>query len=196
MNKSFLENLSKSELIKLLLKLNAIKPIKIDKSVPKPRRPIPTPRKSVKDMVQQYEDNVISPPPQFRDDYKPIPLPRTKKPLQAPIPTPRTKKPLQAPIPTPRTKKPSEKRTIISQVEKALKGYTKSFDVELRDKKDPLLQLQKSRRAVEYLFNNLLVQTKGFKFVETLQVKFVKYSNDKKNTEKWLFQFNNRFDYQ
>ena len=147
MNKSFLENLPKSKLIKLLLKLNAIKPIKIDTSVPKPRRPAPT--------------------PQFRDDYKPIPAPRTKKPLQAPIPTPRTKK-------------PSEKRTIISQVEKALKGYTKSFDVELRDNKDPLLQLQKSRRAVEYLFNNQLVQTKGFKFVETLQVKFVKHSNDKK----------------
>ena len=189
MNKSFLEKLSKSELIELLLQKNEI----IDD---KPR-PVPTPRKSVKDMVQQYEDNIISPPPEFRDDYKPIPAPRTKKPLQAPIPTPRTKKPLQAPIPTPRTKKPvPEKRTIISQVEKALKGYTQSFDVELRDKKDPLLQLQKSRRAVEYLFNNLLVQTKGFKFVETLQVKFVKHSNDKKNTKKWLFQFNNRFDYQ
>ena len=147
MDKKNLEKLSKSQLIKLVLKVNAIKPIKIDTTVPKPRRPVPTPRKSVKSMVQQYEDNVISPPPQFRDDYKPIPLPRTKKPLQAPIPTPRTKK-------------PSEKRTIISQVEKALKGYTQSFDVELRDKKDPLLQLQKSRRAVEYLFNNLLVQTK------------------------------------
>ena len=123
-------------------------------------------------MVQKYEDNIISPPPEFRDDYKPIPAPRTKKPLKAPIPTPRTKKPSEKPVP--------EKRTIISQVEKALKGYTQSFDVELRDKKDPLLQLQKSRRAVEYLFNNLLVQTKGFKFVETLQVKFVKHSNDKK----------------
>ena len=130
-------------------------------------------------MVQQYEDNIISPPPEFRD--KPIPLARTKKPSQAPIPTPRTKNPLQAPISTPRTKKPvPEKRTIISQVEKALKGYTQSFDVELRDKKDPLLQLQKSRRAIEHLFKNLLVQTKGFKFVETLQVKFVKHSNDKK----------------
>ena len=156
MDKASLEKLSKSELINLVLKQIS----------PKPMRPIPTPRKSVKDMVQQYEDDVISPPPQFRDDYKPIPAPRTKKPLQAPIPTPRTKK-------------PSEKRTIISQVEKALKGFTKSFDVELRDNKDPLLQLQKSRRAVEYLFNNLLVQTKGFKFVETLQVKFVKQSNDK-----------------
>ena len=146
MDKASLEKLSKSELINLVLKQH------------KPK-PVPTPRKSVKSMVQQYEDNVIS--------HKPIPAPRTKKPLQAPIPTPRTKKPIP------------EKRTIISQVEKALKGYTKSFDVELRDNKDPLLQLQKSRRAVEYLFNNLLVQTKGFKFVETLQVKFFKQSNDK-----------------
>ena len=89
------------------------------------------------------------------------------------------KKPSEKPVP--------EKRTIISQVEKALKGYTQSFDVELRDKKDPLLQLQKSRRAVEYLFNNLLVQTKGFKFVETLQVKFVKYSNDKKIQKNGFF---------
>ena len=172
MNNSDLKKLSKSELIKLLLKQNARKPIKIeimdDKPVPKPRRPVPTPRKSVKDMVKEYEDNIISPPPQFRDDHKPIPLPRTKKPSQAPIPAPKTKKPVP------------EKRTIISQFEKALKGFTKSFDVELRDNKDPLLQLQKSRRAVEYLFNNLLVQTKGFKFVETLQVKFIKYSNDKK----------------
>ena len=172
MNNSNLKKLSKSELIKLLLKLTARKPMD-NEPVTKPRRPIPTPRKSVKDLVKEYEDNIISPPPQFRDDHKPIPLPRTKKISQAPIPASRTKKQTsEKPIP--------KKRTIISQVEKALKSYTKSFDVELRDKKDPLLQLQKSRRAVEYLFNNLLVQTKGFKFVETLQVKFVKHSNDKK----------------
>ena len=151
-DKSFLETLSKSDLIKLLLKVNAIKPIKIDTSVPKPKRPASTPHKSVK-------DNTKIPPPKFRDDNKSIPLPKTE---------------------TSKIEQPSEKRTIISQVEKALKGYTKSFDVELRDKKDPLLQLQKSRRAIEYLFNNQLVQTKGFKFVETLQVKFIKYSNDRK----------------
>ena len=121
-------------------------------------------------MVQQYEDNIIIPPPEFRDDYKPIPPPRTKKQLQAPIPTPRTKKLSEKPVP--------EKRTIITQVEKALKGYTQSFEVELRDKQDPLIQLKKSRRAIEYLFKNRLVQIKGFKFVETLQVNFVKYSND------------------
>ena len=186
MDKKNLKKLSKSELINLLLKQRKSKIVVVDDTKPVPttriykpvlarKRPVPTPRKSVKDMVQQYEDNIIIPPPEFRDDHKPIPAPRTKKPSEKPVP---------------------EKRTIISQVEKALKGYTQSFDVELRDKKDPLLQLQKSRRAVEYLFNNLLVQTKGFKFVETLQVKFVKHSNDKKILKKWLFQFNNRFDYQ
>ena len=181
MDKASLKKLSKSQLINLLLKQHKPKIIIVDntKPVPKPRRPVPTPRKSVKDMVQQYEDNIIIPPPEFRDDYKPIPAPRTKKPLQAPIPAPRTKKPSEKPVP--------EKRTIISQVEKALKGYTQSFDVELRDKKDPLVQLQKSRRAVEYLFNNLLVQTKGFKFVETLQVKFIKYSNDEKIQKNGFF---------
>ena len=154
MDKASLKKLSKSELINLLLKQHKPKNIIVDdtKPVPKPRRPVPASRKSVKDMVKEYEDNIIIPPPEFRD--KPIPAPRTKKPLQAPIPAPRTKKQTsEKPVP--------EKRTIISQVKKALKGFTKSFDVELRDNKDPLLQLQKSRRAVEYLFNNLLVQTKG-----------------------------------
>ena len=175
MDKKNLKKLNKSELINLLLKQQKPKIIIVDdtKPSPKPRRPVPTPRKSVKDMVQQYENNIILPPPEFQDGYKPIPLPRTKKPLQTPIPAPRTKKQTsEKPVP--------EKRTIISQVEKALKGYTQSFEVELRNEKDPLVQLQKSRRAVEYLFNNLLVQTKGFKFVETLQVKFVKYSNNNK----------------
>ena len=171
MNKSELKKLSKSELIKLLFKQEKKKPeiIVVDDTKPSPkpserpkknRKPIPTPRKSVKDMVQQYEENIILPPLEFREDYKPIPTPRTKK------------QTLEKPVP--------EKRTIISQVEKALKGYTQSFEVELRDEKDPLVQLQKSRTAIEHLFKNLLIQTKGFKFVETLQVKFVKHSNDKK----------------
>ena len=98
MNNSDLKKLSKSELIKLLLKQNARKPMD-DKLVPKPRRPVPTPRKSVKHMVKEYEDNIILPPPEFGDVYKPIPLPRTKKPLQAPIPTPRTKKPSEKQVP-------------------------------------------------------------------------------------------------
>ena len=108
-NKSDLKKLSKPELIKMLLKLEAkqkkpeiivaddYKPVPIptprtNKPVPaprtyKPRKPIPTPRKSVKEMVQNYEDNIILPPPEFRD--KPVPLPRTKKPItKIPVPLP------------------------------------------------------------------------------------------------------------
>ena len=105
MNKSDLKKLSKSQLIKLLLKQEKKKPkiIMVNaKPSPKPRtvkprRPIPTPRKSVKQMVHDYEENVILPPVEFRDGYKPLPMLRTKK-----------------PVPLPRTK--------IEQTDKALKG--------------------------------------------------------------------------
>ena len=181
MDRANLEKLSKEELINLVLNKEEI----IKKSAPKMiRKQIQTPRKSVRDMIQQYEGNIISPPPEFRDEPIPITPPpefRDKPILISPPPDFRDK-----PIPKPRSQKIAtkvkpvpEKRTIISQVEKALKGFTQSFDVELRNKIDPLSQLQKSRKAIEYLFNNLLIQTKGFKFVETLQVKFIKYSNAK-----------------
>ena len=84
-----LKDMSQSEFIALIMKLNKkskpkivvvddYKPFPKQRTV-KPERPIPTPRKSVKQMVQEYEYNIIPPPPQFRDDYKPVPLPRTKK---------------------------------------------------------------------------------------------------------------------
>ena len=97
MDKASLKKLSKSQLIKLLLKPDK-------KPVQQKRRPIPTPRKSVKEMVKQYEDNIIQPPAEFRDNYKPVPAPRTKKNA--------VKKPVPA------------QRTIIKQTDKALKGYT------------------------------------------------------------------------
>ena len=121
----------------------------------KPRRPIPTPRKSVKQMVQDYEDNIILPPLEFRDDYKPTPKPRTKK-----------------PVPLPRTK--------IEQVAKALKGYTKSFEIGIKNNKDPLEQLQNTRKAVEYHIVKILTSMKGLKFVETLRVTFKKLVKDEK----------------
>ena len=88
MNKHTLANLSKSQLINLLLKQNVeIQKLskKIDNIIPPPvefkdnYKPVPLPRKSVKQMVQDYEDNIILPPMEFRDDYKPIPKQRTKK---------------------------------------------------------------------------------------------------------------------
>ena len=150
MDKASLKKLSKSELIKLLLKLEK-KPVPTPRTY-KPRRPIPTPRKSVKQMVKQYEDNIILPPQEFRDNYKPIPTPRTKK-----------------PVPTP--------RTIIKQTEKALKGFTKSFEIGIRNNKDPLIQMQNTRKAIEQRVITLLNEMKGLKYVETLKVTFNKMSD-------------------
>jgi len=115
MDKRTLSKLTKSQLINLLLKQNMKPQPKNDDNV-KPRRPIPTLQKSVKQMVQDYEDNIILPPPEFRDDYKPVPSPMTK----------------------------------IEQVAKAMRGYTKSFEIGIKNNKDPLAQLQNTRKAIEH----------------------------------------------
>ena len=174
MEKASLEKMSKSELIDLLLEQFSNKQI----------RPIPAPRKSVKSMVQQYEGNISSSPTYL----KPIPAPRTQKSLDAYIPS-KLSQSISAPDDS---KLIPQKRTIITKMQQALEGYTKSFNIELRDNKDPFVQLQKSRKAIEYLFNNQLNIFKGFKYVETLQVKFVKFSNGQK-TEKNGF-FNSKAD--
>ena len=121
MNESSLKKLTKSQLIKLLLQHNEELQL---------RKPIPAPRKSVKQMVQEYEDNIILPP---------TPKPRTKK-----------------PTPLPRTK--------IEEVDKALKGYTKSFEIGIKNNKDPLAQLQNTRKAIEYHIIKILTSMKGLKF--------------------------------
>ena len=155
MDKASLKKLSKSELIKLLLKQEK-KPVPAPRTY-KPRRPIPTPRKSVKQMAKEYEENIIIPPPEFRDDYKPVPAPRTKQ------------NAVQKPVPTPRTK--------IEQTDKALKGYTKSYEISIKNNKDPLVQMQNTRKATESHINTLLNEIKGLKYVETLKVTFSKMSD-------------------
>ena len=165
MNKASLKKLSKSKLIKLLLNQKKRKPEIIladdTKPVPtqrtyKPRPPVPTPRKSVKQMAKEYEENIILPPPEFRDNYKPVPASRTYKPRR--------------PIPTPRTK--------IEQTDKALKGYTKSYEINIKNNKDPLAQMQNTRKAIEHRVIALLNEMKGLKYVETLKVTFEKNSGD------------------
>ena len=147
MDKASLKKLSKSQLIKLLLKQENKKPVQ------QKRRPIPTPRKSVKEMVKQYEENIILPPAEFRDNYKPVPAPRTKK-----------------PVPTP--------RTIIKQTDKALKGFAKSYEINIRNDRDPLVQMENTRKGAERQLTTLLNEMKGLKYVETLKVTFNKISSD------------------
>ena len=105
MEKEDLKKLTKEQLIEMLLKQEKKKPkvvivdtkptrlnrpppipevVQCIKPTPPPRtgkwknvKPKPIPRKSVKQMVKEYED-IIQPP----DGYKPIPKPRTDRPLQ------------------------------------------------------------------------------------------------------------------
>ena len=63
MRKHNLSNLSKDELINLLLKQNT----KIQLLKNKLDRPTPAKRTNVKQMVQDYEENIIPPPLEFQD---------------------------------------------------------------------------------------------------------------------------------
>ena len=111
------------------------------------RKPTPSKRKSVSQMIKEYQENIIFPPLEFRDDYKqrkPIALPRTK----------------------------------IEKTKQALKDYTESYKISIKNKKDPLIQLQNTRLAVGNHLKNILKSMKGFKYVETLEVTFEKMSND------------------
>ena len=148
MDKASLKKLRKSQLIKLLMKQDNNTPIS-------QKRPVPAPRKSVKEMVKRYEENIILPPMQFRDNYKPIPKQRTVK---------------RKPVPTP--------RTVIKQIDKALNGFVKSYEIDLRNDKDPLIQMQNTRKGVERQLSILLNEMKGLKYVETLKVTFEKISSD------------------
>ena len=53
----------------------------------------------------------------------------------------------------------------------------------MKSDRDALVQLQNTRLAISGLFNTILNETKGFKFVETLKVTFVK-RNDEHNIYK------------
>ena len=208
MNKRDLKKLTKAQLIKLLLKQQAQKPRNSVKQMvnehediiqppeqfrdsykpmPPPRtgkwesvKPKPVPCKSVKQMVNEYED-IIQPPEQFRDAYKPIPKPRTDRPLKmqnARIPPKPTRKPPPVPqveehitnVPVPK----------IKELNKALKGHAKSYEIELQDNLNPLNHFTKTRPQTESHLEDLLKTMKGFKFIETLEVMSEKDTIDSK----------------
>ena len=159
MNKRDLKKLSKSQLIKMLLKQEKKNPkiVIVDdtKPVPAPRtyKPVYTSKtitpadkskKSVKELVDYFERKRLPSPPsewlQEIEQLKPVPAPRTKK-----------------PVPAPRTK--------IEQTDKALKGFTKSYEINIKNNKDPLIQLQNTRKAVANHIENILISMKGLKLL-------------------------------
>ena len=159
MEKKDLKKLTKGQLIKLLLKKVsnhedlldndpfkdevAQEPAKCIKPTPPSRtgkwvsvKPKPIPHKSV-------NEDLILPP----DGYKPIPKPRTDRPLQIPK---------------------------IKELNRALKGHAKSYEIELQDNLNPLNHFMKTRPLTESHLEDLLKTMKGFKFIETLEVTFEK----------------------
>ena len=163
MEKKDLKKLTKGQLIKLLLKKVSDHEDLLDndlfkdevaqeptKRIKPPRtgkwesvKPKPIPSKSVK-------EDLILPAP---DGYKPIPKPRTDRPLQIPK---------------------------IKELNRALKGHAKSYEIELQDNLNPLNHFTKTKALVESHLENLLKDMKGFKFIETLEVTFEKDTIDSK----------------
>ena len=184
MNKRYLKKLTKAQLIKLLLKQQA-----------------------KKQMVNEHED-IIQPPEQFRDTYKPIPSPRTGKwESVKPKPVPhnsvkqmvkeyediiqppeqfrdarRPPKPTRKPPPVPKVEEHITNVPVpkIKELNKALKGHAKSYKIELQDNLNPLNHFTKTRPQTESHLEDLLKTMKGFKFIETLEVTFEKDTIDSK----------------
>ena len=169
---------------------DAYKPIPAPRT--KIRKPVPKPHKSVKQMVKEYEDAIIPPPEQFREGYKPIPKPRTDRPLQMqnarrppkpkrPPPPPPIKEhessilpPLQFRDDQEPTSITDRSSSILKGLSRALKEHVKSYEVEIPDNLNPLDHFTKTKEVVESHLKDLLKTTKGFKFIETLDVMFKK----------------------
>ena len=160
MEKKDLKKLTKGQLIKLLSKkvsnhedLLDNDPFK-DEVAQEPAKlikPPPPPRtgkwESVKPKpvpCKSVNEDLILPPP---DGYNPIPKPRTDRPLQIPK---------------------------IKELNRALKGHAKSYGIEIQDYLESLDHFTKTKAVVESHLESLLKDMKGFKFIETLEVMFVK----------------------
>ena len=50
-----------------------------------------------------------------------------------------------------------------NKTDQAFRRYVMSYKVEIIEKKDPIVQLEASKSSIKDLFNDLLIETKGFK---------------------------------
>ena len=58
----------------------------------------------------------------------------------------------------------------ITEVSKAFKRHARSYNVEIVDHKDPLVQLEASKSSIKDLFKDLLNEMKGFKYQTTTAI--------------------------
>ena len=133
--------------------------------------------------VSNHEDLLDNDP--FKDEVaqeptKPTPSARTGKWESVnpkPIPRKSVNEDGYKPIPKPRTDRPLQ---IIKELNRALKGHVKSYEIEFLDNLNPLNHFTKTRPQTESHLEDLLKTMKGFKFIETLEVTFEKDTIDSK----------------
>ena len=183
MNEASLKKLSKSELIKLLLNQKKRKPVPTPRTY-KPRPPVPTPRtykpkqppslfgevpeinvpilkptvvtttlNKLPNVIQKTTENVIDWEEWLKNADKVIEEQNEKNINKSVEPT-------------------------FTQKEKALRGYTRSYEVGLTNRQDPLIQLQKTRSVIRKNLLKILNEMKGLKFNETLKIMFEKQNGD------------------
>ena len=58
----------------------------------------------------------------------------------------------------------------VIKTDQAFKGYALSYKVKTVERKDPIAQLEASKSSIKDLFNDILNETKGFKYQITLNV--------------------------
>ena len=191
MEKKDLKKLTKGQLIKLLLKkvsnhedLLDNDPFKdeVAQEPTKRIKPTPPPRtgkwQSVKPILRKsVNEDLILPP----DWYKPIPKPRTDRPLKMQNAR-RPPKPTRKPPPVPQAEEHITNVPVpkIKELNKAHKGHVKSNEIELQDNLNSLNHFTKTTPQTESHLEDLLKTMKGFKFIETLEVTFQKDTIDSK----------------
>ena len=58
----------------------------------------------------------------------------------------------------------------VIKTDQAFRGYAMSYMVEIVERKDPIVQLEASKSSIKDLFNDLLNETRGFKYQITVKV--------------------------
>ena len=66
----------------------------------------------------------------------------------------------------------------IIKTDQEFSGYAMSYKVEIAEKKDLVVQLEAGKSSIKDLFNDLLNETKGFKYQITVNVLLKKYMSN------------------
>ena len=85
---------------------------------------------------------------------------------------------------------PFYKKRRVVKTNKAFRGYAMTYKVKLIDKKDSLLQLEASKLSIKDFFNDLLDETKGFKYHIIVKILLKKFKGSE--IEFYLFFFNSK----